>query len=316
MRVEKTNLLVIIGFFLIWVPLFNAQLPGLSTRSLDALLQDNAFMAFGAHPKTGIPYESHHIPRNLTGIQVSALRLRSGSLRTRGVHSFKEFQIPVGVVEQPYVERLALVYHNLGNWSNSFYPLPGFSYLAPVLGLIAYNASDLSASNVPELSLRASDKPILVKFPDLKLGPDGVSPKCVYFDLHGSLQFDNVLPGNVCSAIQQGHFSIVVESIAPSPAPGVEVVPPIADKTAKNGGKDQSKVWRVFGSLLGGFILLGLLGLLAVWLRRFKHGKKVQQMEWVADRGETLQITTLGNAKAPLAMGTRTRPVLENEYVP
>ncbi|XP_075634696.1 uncharacterized protein LOC142607154 [Castanea sativa] len=235
MRVEKTNLLVIIGFFLIWVPLFNAQLPGLSTRSLDALLQDNAFMAFGAHPKTGIPYESHHIPRNLTGIQVSALRLRSGSLRTRGVHSFKEFQIPVGVAEQPYVERLALVYHNLGN---------------------------------------------------------------------------------VCSAIQQGHFSIVVESIAPSPAPGVEVVPPIADKTAKNGGKDQSKVWRVFGSLLGGFILLGLLGLLAVWLRRFKHGKKVQQMEWVADRGETLQITTLGNAKAPLAMGTRTRPVLENEYVP
>ncbi|GMY10404.1 hypothetical protein FCV25MIE_05643 [Fagus crenata] len=314
MRLEKTKILFMIVFFLNWVPLLNAQPPGISTRSLDALLQDYAFMAFGDNPKTGIPFESH-IPNNLTGIQVTAMRLRSGSLRTRGVPSYKEFQIPVGVVEQPYVERLVLVYHNLGNWSSIFYPLPGFSYLGPVLGLLAYNASDLSASNVPELSIRASDKPILVKFPDLKLGPDGLPPKCVSFDLHGSVQFDNVLPGNVCSIIQQGHFSIVVESNAPSPAPSLEGQPPIA---ANGGGigKDKSMVWLVVGSLIGGFVLLALLGLLAVWLKRCKNGKKVQQMEWEADRGETLQMTTFGNAKAPSALGTRTRPVLEDEYVP
>lgn len=314
MRIEQASLSILVSLlcFLSWPPLLiNAQLRGISARSLDALLQDYAFRAFPEHPRTGTPYAAR-LPSNLSGLQVTAMRLRSGSLRARGVHGYKEFQIPVGVTEQPYVARLGLVYHNLANWSSIFYPLPGFTYLAPVLGLLAYDASDLSASSLPELYIRASyTNPILIKFPNLTSPPDGLSvPKCVYFDLHGSVQFDNVLSGNVCSATQQGHFSIAVESTAPSPAPDAAAPPPNA------GGKGNSRVWTIVGSLVGGFALLALLGVLAVSLRRCKDGKKVQQMEWAADGDETLQRTSVGNAKAPLAMGTRTRPVLENEYVP
>lgn len=55
-----------------------------------------------------IPYDAR-VPTNLLGVRVSAMRLRSGSLRTRGVLSYKEFEIPIGVVEEPYVKRLVLV---------------------------------------------------------------------------------------------------------------------------------------------------------------------------------------------------------------
>ncbi|KAJ7959971.1 Protein of unknown function (DUF1191) [Quillaja saponaria] len=318
MRVGISLLIRLSLLWLLFLSLLNAQSPPteISARSLDALLQDYAFRAF-FQPKTGISYDGK-VPSNLTGIRVSAMRLRSGSLRIRGVHSYKEFQIPIGVVEQPYVERLVLVYHNLGNWSNVIYPLPGFSYLAPVVGLLTYNAVNLSATDLPELDIRASDKPILIKFPDVKSPPYGFSPKCVSFDLHGSLQFDKLLPGNVCSTIKQGHFSIVVESTALSPAPAAAASPtPSAtgDGEGKN-GKGKTMVWLIVGCLVGGSVLLILFVLLVRRARGWRSGKKIKQMERVADTNEALQMTSVGNTKAPQAVGTRTRPILEDDYVP
>jgi hypothetical protein len=133
-----------------------------SARLLDARLQVCAFQAFSM-PKSGVLYDAQ-VPSNLTGIEVSAMRLRSRSFGIKGVESFKEFEIPIGVMEQPYFKKIVLVYHNLGNWSQTFYPLSGYSYLAPILGLLAYGGTNLSASNSCELELRASDKPILVDF--------------------------------------------------------------------------------------------------------------------------------------------------------
>ncbi|KAM0012320.1 hypothetical protein Hdeb2414_s0006g00209681 [Helianthus debilis subsp. tardiflorus] len=104
-------------------------------RALDATLQDYAYRAF-VHPRSGIPFDGV-VPSYLTGIEISAMRLRSGSLYRRGVESFKKFVIPVVLREQPYVERLVLVYQNLGNWSTTYYSLPGYIYLAPILGLLA-----------------------------------------------------------------------------------------------------------------------------------------------------------------------------------
>ncbi|KAK7387313.1 hypothetical protein VNO78_28025 [Psophocarpus tetragonolobus] len=300
---------------LLSLPFSSAQLPpntDISSRALDAILQDFAFKAF-VRPKTGIPYDGQ-VPRSLTGIRVSAMRLRSGSLRTRGVKRYKEFQIPIGVVEQPYVERLVLVYHNLGNSSEKFYPLPGYSYLAPVLGLMSYSGANLSASELPELDIRASEKPILIKFPHLKSTPSGSVPKCVYFDLHGSVQFDILLHGNVCSTVQQGHFSIVVESNAPSPAPTAVAV--AADFGKGDGKRNKDKVWIIVASLVGGCLLLIMLSLLVAKARRTKQGMKIQQLEWAAESNETLQMASIGGTKAPLAVGTRTRPTIENDYVP
>ncbi|WJX93314.1 hypothetical protein P8452_74854 [Trifolium repens] len=107
---------------LIFLPIFSFSLllplpfeNAISTRDLDTLLQDYAFKALSS-PKTGLPYDAK-LPNNLTGIKVSAMRLKSGSLRTRGVQNYKEFHIPIGVIEKPYVKRLVLVYQNLGIFS-------------------------------------------------------------------------------------------------------------------------------------------------------------------------------------------------------
>ncbi|KAK9124803.1 hypothetical protein Sjap_014405 [Stephania japonica] len=328
------SVLLLLSFlWILWSTELRAQSPSSTTtpaRALDALLQDYAYMAF-VRPRTitGTPYDGEP-PSNLTGIKLSAMRLRSGSLRSRGVSSYKEFQIPTGVVEEPYVERLALVYQNLGNWSLVYYPLPGYTYLAPVLGLLAYDASNLSATNIPELDIRASKEPILISFPLLELPPSSSSSsssssppppsssraKCVWFDLRGFPLFSNVVADNMCSTTQQGHFSIVVESTAPSPAL-VAPPPPKGPPAGEGGGeKDKSKVWKIVGSVVGGFVMLVLLVVLVFWVQRCEQQKKMVQMEKAAEVGESLQMTSIGNTRAPVAMGTRTQPVLENEYVP
>ncbi|XWS22048.1 hypothetical protein CRYUN_Cryun29cG0001400 [Craigia yunnanensis] len=268
-----------------------------AARALDALLQDYAYSAL-VHPRTGVPYDGP-VPSNLSGIKIAAMRLRSGSLRRKGVEMYKEFEIPIGVVEQPYVERLVLVYQNLGNWSMQYYSLPNYTYLAPVLGLLAYDASNLSAINLPELDFRAFGDPIKITFSNVQSAPDGLVPMCVWFDLHGLVKFSNLTSGNECSTIQQGHFSIVTESISPSSI-----------------GESHRKVWIIVASVLGGLALLALLAFLVLWARKCKQRKKMQEMERAAEVGEALHMTSVGDTIAPSATVTRTQPTLENEYVP
>ncbi|XP_062072961.1 uncharacterized protein LOC133777410 [Humulus lupulus] len=318
-------MMLLLLIYFSWLSDLNAQSIPLSSRSraeaLDTLLQDYAYRAF-VRPKTGTVYDGN-VPTNLTGIKIAALRLRSGSLYRKGV-KYKEFEIPRGVSETPYVERLALVYQNLGNWSSTFYNLSGYSYLTPVLGLLAYDASNLKASNLPELNIRATGNPILIRFSDVSPASSREAAKCVWFDLKGVPNFSNVKSGNVCSTVQQGHFSIVTESIAPSPAPvspvptpGFQppsVVPPPKGEERK--GKSDSKVWIIVGSVVGGVALIGLLALLALWAQKFQKRKKMQQMERAAEVGEALHMTPIGTTKAPAATVTRTQPILESEYVP
>lgn len=288
-------------------------------RVLDSILQDYAFRAL-VDPKTGVSFDGI-VPKNLTGIQVSALRLRSGSLFTRGVSMYKEFRIPVGVIEQPYVERLVFVYQNLGNWSKMYYPLPSYVYLAPIVGLLAYNGSDLSAKNLLELDIQASEEPILIhfgQFAQARAAANGSNPRCVWFDLDGQVNFTNVVSGNRCLAYRQGHFSIVVNSttpvvpVSPSPAPPA---PSEALKPSHKNGKD-SRVWVIVSSVVGGCLLLVLLALLVLWIRGYKKRKKMHKMERAAEGGEPLHMTMIGSTKAPAATVTRTQPTLETEYAP
>ncbi|KAK4782771.1 hypothetical protein SAY86_007145 [Trapa natans] len=186
-------------------------------RALDVILQEYAYKAF-VRPRTGIPYDVT-APLNLTGITISAMRLRTGSLRNRGVQSYKGFEIPRGLSVNPYVERLVLVYQNLGNWSTSYYGLPGYTYLTPVIGLLAYDAVNLSATNLQELNVRLTGNPLLIHFSDAKSAPPGFTPKCVWINLSGSVNFSSPISGSTCSAADQGHFSMAVESIAPAQIP-------------------------------------------------------------------------------------------------
>ncbi|CAN4097751.1 unnamed protein product [Withania somnifera] len=299
---------------LVLLPVLNTESTNaeFSARLLDSVLQDYAFRAF-VRPRTGIPYDGN-VPSNFTGIEVAGLRLRSGSMRRRGVSRYKEFHIPIGVLEQPYVERLILVYHNLANWSNLYYPLPGYTYLTPVLGILSYDASNLSAKNLPELDIRASKQPILVNFSNVvKPVPMGLSPKCVYFNLDGAVGFDNILNGNVCKTTKQGHFSIVVEFTTAEPEPEPEPASGGGSDGHKSGGR---KNWVVFGSVGGGFVALIFLVLLMACLNKYNKQKKIDRMEEAAERGVPLLMTRVGNTKAPVASQTRTRPSLENEYLP
>lgn len=303
-------------YAILCLPMLKAQSPTklISVRLLDSLLQEYAFRAlFDRPPITGVVYDAN-VPSNLTGIEVSALRLRGGSLRERGFHSYNEFHIPIGVVEQPFVERLALVYHNLGNWSSLYYPLPGYTFLSPVLGLLAYDASTLSATNEAEiLEIRASGKPIIVSFPNVQLAPDKGSPKCVHFDLYGSVEFDNVLRGNACSAIKQGHFSMVVELItASSPAPATGVPP-------RSNGISSSRKGNHKEFIAVGIVVVGVLVvmLLPIWVRKCRRRERIQRMEEEAQWGVPLSMATVESMKVPVANATRTRPSLEHdEYVP
>ncbi|XP_042510034.1 uncharacterized protein LOC122085616 [Macadamia integrifolia] len=286
-------------------------------RSLDVLLQDYAYRAFN-RPRTGIAYDGK-VPSNLTGITISAMRLRRGSLRRRGVNAYKEFDIPTGVVVEPYVERLVLVYQNLGNWSAVYYPLPGYSYLAPVVGLLSYDASNLSATNLPELGLTATGPPISISFSGVRSVPGGSTARCVMFDLQGMTIFSNVSFGNVCSSIEQGHFGIVIESTAPSPAP---VLPPPpsptpAPSSSKSGQKnDNKKWWKIVGSSFGSLIVLSLLLMLVLWVQKYMQRKDLEEMENISEFEEALQICRIGATFAPMARSTRTPPVLESEIVP
>ncbi|XP_071741144.1 uncharacterized protein [Rutidosis leptorrhynchoides] len=316
---------IIFTFLFIKIPSLKSQSSSptqdisFSSRFLDSILQDYAFRSFSGHrTKTGIIY-SGNVPSNLTGTSISALRLRSGSLRKRGYHKYKEFDIPVGILVNPYVERVILVYQNLGNWSNIYYPLPGYLYLSPVVGLLGYNAVNLTANRLPELDLRSSENPILIKFETLKVLPNGVVPKCVFFDLYGGVAFDLVLNGSVCSSVTQGHFGIVVEdrSRAPSPSPKRSRVPeyPIAGGRGGGGGGTKWKGWWVGGSVAGGVLLAAVLVAVVVWVRRINGRRRIGKMKDAAEGGVPLTLAAVGRAKVPVAMGTRTKPILENEYV-
>ncbi|CAN8269541.1 unnamed protein product [Cochlearia groenlandica] len=268
-----------------------------SSSSLDALLQDYSFRAIVGRPRTGILYEAT-VPTNLSTIKLSAIRLRSGSLRSRGLSVFKEFEIPKGLIFNPYVKRLILVYQNLANLSHLHYPpLSGYDYVAPVLGLLAYDAMNLSAVNLPKLDLRVTKEPIKIDFSVLEVIPKGSVAKCVSFDSKGVASFsDSVKPGNTCVTNRHGHFSVVVKK----------------KKKKIYGLKFETLI--IVGSVLGGLFMLGLVLCFVMRCWSFKKKEKRREMEREGETGEALRMTYVGETRAPTASTTRTQPMLENEY--
>ncbi|KAG6468713.1 hypothetical protein ZIOFF_073406 [Zingiber officinale] len=312
------HLMILLGLnVLLFAYEYKAQAPGASAASsLNTLLQDYAYRAL-VRPITGVTYNGT-VPMNLTGMRIAAVRLRSGSLRRKGI-SYKEFQIPLGLIVQPYVERLVLVYHNLGNWSSFYYPLPGYTYLTPVLGLLAYDATNLSAINLPELSIVVSGLFISINFTSVTPVRSGAIARCVWFGVNGTSNLQELASSNTCSSIYGlGHFSIVVDSseIAPSEAPSLLPGPGPGPVPSPSGSKNSnSKAWRIVGGVVGGLVALVVLTLLVFCIHRARKKKKMVQLEQHADAGVPLQTARIGNTPIPVASGTRTQPLLENELV-
>uniref|UniRef100_A0A3Q7GTY7 Uncharacterized protein n=1 Tax=Solanum lycopersicum TaxID=4081 RepID=A0A3Q7GTY7_SOLLC len=219
-------------YIIIWflIPfLFGSESSSLDSSaqsSLDSLLRQYAFRELtGRRIRYGVPYDAY-VPSSLTGVKVSAMILKTRSLKRKVCGYYKNFFIPSGIIEEPYVKKLVLVYQNLANWSSFYYPLPGYTYLAPVFGILAYDAHNLYAKFLRDLDIQALEDPISIKFPYVQLAPEGSFPKCVYFYSNNFVQFGHVKDGNICETRMQGHFSIVAEvKVAPSP-------PPTANDTA------------------------------------------------------------------------------------
>ncbi|XP_047979446.1 uncharacterized protein LOC125221369 [Salvia hispanica] len=261
----------------------------LSSRDLDGVLQNYALKAFARRPKTGVAYDGA-----VSGIRVSAMRLKTGALKRRGVSMYQEFQIPKGVVTHPYVERLALLYHNLANWSLAYYPpLEGYTYLAPVIGLLAYDASQLKT----RLDIRASGQPISINFSKLLLAPMAMPahPKCVFFDVNGSVYLSDMMWGGICTTFQEGHYSVVTNTS-------------IARNDSASTSSTRLKWWMIVGGVLVGALALGGVAVVSRRMYEQRMNKKT-----VAELSEAFYTSSDGT---PAAMPTRTLPKLENEYVP
>ncbi|KAL2544321.1 hypothetical protein Fot_13554 [Forsythia ovata] len=263
-----------------------------------AILHDHAFKALiHERPHTGALHNAS-LPANLAGIQVSAVGLRSKTLWRKGAN-FSGFRIPPKSLPVPYVRRILIVYHNLGNWSSIYYNLSGYSLISPVVGFMVYDASHLSSinRNFSKLELNTKGKSISIEFHTSTLARGTQERgKCAAFNAYGKVFLSEMNLPNVCYSKTQGHFSMV-----------------IPNKNNKN--KQKVRVLWVTGFLFG-FLGLILVGLAATMVVKSVAEKRTQEMEKEADDGEFLETYCIDSSKMPRASVTRTNPVLESTNLP
>ncbi|KAJ8764926.1 hypothetical protein K2173_010391 [Erythroxylum novogranatense] len=294
------------SFNIIWVALclyFSTLVHSLenhTTDSLDSFLQDSAFKTLvlrGPPPHPGDLYKTM-LPANLSGMDVSVVRLRSRRLWNIGAN-FSNFQIPPGTQTTPHVKWLAIVYQDLGNWSYHYYNVPGYSLVSSVVGFMVFNASNEKAERVEKISLNTRGKSIVIRFSALTF-PNEMA-RCVEFGSPGTFQLSDINERSVCYSRDQGHFSIVV---------------PLESKGENHRTKTR-RLWYlwIIGSLLGlGVLTLaGYLGLLSI---KVLKTKKIQVMERQAEEDLALETVWVGRSKMPSANVTRTQPILENGGFP
>ncbi|KAH6825007.1 hypothetical protein C2S53_000659 [Perilla frutescens var. hirtella] len=261
-------------------------------ESLEAILHEHAFrVMLHRRPHTGALYNAS-LPANLAGMKVSAVGLRSTTLWRRGAN-FSDFIIPPQTLPVPYVKRLLIVYHNLGNCSSLYYTLSGYSLKTPVIGFLVYDASRFSSSNMSKLELDTRGKLISVGFQNSAvIKQSNQRGKCAFFGDTGEVSISEMSAPDVCCSRNQGHFSIVVPF-----------------------KKQQTWPFWIMG-FLAGFVGLILVGLAATMAVRSFLGKRTQEMEKEADEGEYLQTYWITSSKMPRAEVTRTQPILESTTLP
>nr|GMD01624.1 uncharacterized protein LOC109148254 [Ipomoea batatas] len=168
-----------------------------TTQSLDVLLHDHAFKALvnnHTRPRTGALYDAS-LPASLAGMKLSVVRLRSRTLWRKGAN-FSHFHIPPKTLPVPYVHRLIIVYHDLGNWSSVYFNVSGYSMMSPVVGFMAYD-SDFIFRNLSRLEFNTTREPISVQFKGLNAGIHERT-KCAIFNGRGEVSLSSIEGLNIC----------------------------------------------------------------------------------------------------------------------
>lgn len=260
--------------------------------SLNAFIHDYANKSLG-NPRTGILYNIF-LPANFSGMEVSAIRLRSGQFWATGRKKISLFQFPPKIRPTPYAKRIAILCQNFGNWSSYYYNVPGYRLVAPVVGFVAYDSSNSSTLGNLKVNFSVMGNPISVHFShDIVLGGKDLTPKCVKFGADGSFTLQDMNESYVCVSRSAGHFSVVVP---------------------KKHDQRILKFW-VLGFGLG-FVVLVLGGLVLAAIFRLLRRRKIMKMEQQTERGVAFDTFWIGGSKLPSASMIRTQPALENEYVP
>lgn len=273
-----------------------------SSRLLDLLIRDYTFQSYGNNFGTG-RLHTIHLPANLSGIVVSTVRYRCGSLRRYGA-KFQEFQLGTGIFIRPCAQRVLLVTQNLGhNWSYIYYDnyeLTGYQLISPVLGLLAYNAGDdMNFSTPYEVVIQAKKEAITIDFSNttrLVNVTTGLIPMCASFEHDGKVTLTNQVSENVCLAKGHGHFGLVVQS----------PLLPFKKKAISR--------WKIaVGSSIGAAIGASLLGLLLIaMLVKVKKKARMEEIERRTYEEEALQVSMVGHVRAHVANGIRTVPTNEH----
>ncbi|CAK7335659.1 unnamed protein product [Dovyalis caffra] len=273
---------------------FVGSLDNYTSDTLDAFLQDFAFKSLVRHrPHTGALYKGL-LPANLSGVEVSIVRIRSRTLWSIGAN-FSNLQIPSRTMTLPHVKRLAIVYQDLGNWSSYYYRVPGYSLITPVIGFMVFNATNARAKSIKKISLDTRGKAIVIRFTNSTITESMMfsGAKCVTFSASGIFHFSEINQLNECHSQDQGHFSIVVP------------------QERKENKKQSSWYLWVIGFMIG-FGVVAFLGYSGMVSLKLLKTKKIQVMERQADEDLVLETIWVGSSKMPSATVTRTQPNLEN----
>ncbi|KAG6558046.1 hypothetical protein Mapa_000226 [Marchantia paleacea] len=266
--------------------------------ALNQQIQRAAFQSFPRRVVTGTVYNAS-LPGNLSGVaDVQMVRFRTGRLRRYGFQ-FQQVNLPVGLKVEENLRHVVLVYRSFKDY-NFHNATAGSDFAAPVVGVLVYNGTNLTNSDpLPELRVSTTARPIEVTVDNLN-NRGGGNVTCVLFNDTGITvsNFTSPPSSSSCTWTTLGDFALLVPRVMESP------------------GKSSNHAWKIaVGAVAGAIVLLGLLSLIALVAVRYRERAKFAKMERVADHGETLHHTLIGGGRAPAAASTRTKPVLESDYV-
>ncbi|XP_065864382.1 uncharacterized protein [Euphorbia lathyris] len=294
----KDNLHFLINtiIFLLFTIIVHASSIYNNSSSLDATFRDFAAKTLTEKSVTGTLLNVS-LPTNFSGIQVTVIRLRSATFWAKGTN-FSSFYIPPGVLPFPFAKRFVIVYQDLGKLSDQFYNVPGYSLAAPVIGFMAYDATNLSVLG-NDTKLNVINHQILVQFSEITPKDGNFSGlKCVKFGEGGLIQLSNIGDGNKCSSGSNGHFSVVV--------PDEEEV---GSRKKKRISKRRKSIIVIVSCCVGVILVVMIL----VSIYQLIRQNKIRKMEGESEKGEAFDTTWVGASKMPCASMVRTQPVLEHD---
>ncbi|XP_040381433.1 uncharacterized protein LOC121054789 [Oryza brachyantha] len=275
--------------------------------SIEAAVRDRAFQLFRRTSEILVVGDVPVLAG--AGVEASATRVRSSALWADGVNATAAgFAVPPRVVPAPFARRVAIVFVRfLGDTSSWLFAAPaGYALAAPVVGLLAYDASGPNG----ELALRALGAPVRIEFRvnlSSAKGFNATTARCLTFAAGGGKAVATHAveePGPSCVVSGTGHYGVAVQvETPPSPPPPP---PPV---------RERWWVWKV-GATAGGVVAASFLVITVVAAVRWSRRRRREEMERRAMSGEELGRMAVRGSRMPSAKMVRTRPEVEEEGSP